>query len=81
MEILIQPAGWIGTVLIVVAYYLISNKKVDSESKVYQAMNLFGALGVGVNVLRQEAWTTVALQVAWGIIAIFALIKIYNKGK
>lgn len=75
MEILIQTSGWIGTFLIVGAYYLVSYKKVDSSSKAYQVMNLLGAIGVGVNVFSQEAWPAVALQVAWGTIAIFALTK------
>jgi hypothetical protein len=75
MELLIQTAGWIGSFLIVLAYFLVSYKKVDAESKAYQAINLIGALGVGVNVFHQQAWPAVALQVVWGIIAILALTK------
>lgn len=75
METLIQIVGWVGTFLIVFAYFLVSYKKVDGSSKIYQAMNLLGAIGVGVNVFHQQAWPAVALQVVWGIIAIIALIK------
>jgi len=75
METLIQIVGWVGTFLIVFAYFLVSYKKVDGSSKIYQAMNLLGAIGVGVNVFHQQAWPAVALQVVWGIIAIVALIK------
>lgn len=75
METFIQIIGWIGTFLIVLAYFLVSYKKVDGSSKVYQAINLFGAIGVGVNVFHQQAWPAVALQAIWGIIAILALIR------
>ena len=75
METLIQIVGWVGTFLIVFAYFLVSYKKVDGSSKIYRAMNLLGAIGVGVNVFYQQAWAAVALQVVWGIIAIVALIK------
>ncbi len=75
METLIQIVGWVGTFLIVLAYFLVSYKKVDGSSKIYQAMNLLGAIGVGVNVFHQQAWPAVALQVVWGIIAIITLIK------
>jgi len=75
MEILIQTSGWVGSFLIVLAYFLISYKKIDAGSKAYQAMNLLGAIGVGVNVFHQEAWPAVALQVVWGVIAILALVK------
>jgi len=49
MEILTQVVGWIGAFLVVLAYLLISNKKVDGSSKLYQFMNFSGAIGVGIN--------------------------------
>lgn len=75
MEISIQIIGWAGTFLIVFAYILVSYKKVDGSSKIYQTINLFGAIGVGINVFYQQAWPAVALQIVWGIIAIIALLK------
>ncbi len=68
--------GWIGTALIVLAYFLVSNKKVSSTGATYQFLNLFGALGVGANVLHQKAWPSVALQSIWFLIAIIALIRL-----
>jgi hypothetical protein len=78
MELFIQIVGWIGTFLVVCAYFLVSNKKVSSTSSVYQLMNLFGAIGVGINVYYAGAWPSVALQVIWGIISITALSRIYK---
>lgn len=75
MEILSQTIGWIGTALIVIAYFLVSSKKVEGNSKIYQTINLLGAICVGVNVFSQHAWPALALQIIWGIIAIFSLIK------
>lgn len=75
METLIQIVGWVGTFLIVFAYFLVSYKKVGGSSKIYQTMNLLGAVGVGINVFHQQAWPAVALQIVWGIIAIVALTK------
>lgn len=69
--------GWIGTDLIVLAYFLVSNKKVSSTGATYQLMNLFGALGVGANVLVQKAWPSVALQAIWFLIAMIALVRIF----
>lgn len=67
--------GWAGTVLIVLAYWLNSTKRLDSTSRTYQLMNLFGAIGVGANVFHAEAWPAVALQVTWGLIALSTLFK------
>ncbi len=49
MAIFIQGTGWIGTILIVLAYFLVSRQYVTGKSKIYQLMNLFGAIGVGIN--------------------------------
>jgi len=42
-------------------------------------LNLFGAIGVGANVLYQHAWPSFTLQIIWAVIAIFSLIKILTK--
>ncbi len=75
MEIAIQTSGWVGTILIVLAYFLVSRQFLAAKSRVYQLMNLFGAIGVGVNVFNQEAWPALALQIIWAIIAIISLIR------
>lgn len=75
MEILIEIAGWTGTILIVSAYFLVSRGYLTGKSRTYQAINLLGALGVGINVFHHEAWSTLALQVAWGTIAVISLIR------
>lgn len=79
MEIFSQVLGWIGTFLVVLAYFLVSTKKIEATSKSYQFINLFGAIGVGANVLYQHAWPSFTLQIIWAIIAIFSLIKIVTK--
>lgn len=73
MAFFIQAIGWVGMSLIVLAYFLISNQYVGGNSAVYQFMNFFGALGVGVNVFYQKAWPALALQVVWALIAIVSL--------
>lgn len=75
MEIFAQVVGWIGAFLVVLAYLLVSYKKVQGDSRIYQLMNLVGAIGVGINASYQEAWPSFAVQIVWGIIAIVALAK------
>ena len=75
MELLSQIIGWVGTFLIVLAYFLVSTKKVSGSSNSYQILNLLGAIAVGVNVFHQQAWPALTLQIIWGIIAIVSLVK------
>lgn len=78
-EIMIQTAGWLGTFLIVLAYFLVSFKKIDSGKKAYQLMNLFGAIGVGINVFFHQEWPALVMEVIWAGIAIVALINLTRK--
>jgi len=75
MEIVSQILGWIGTFLIVLAYFVVSFKKMTADSRGYQLMNLFGAIALGINVFYKQAWPVLALEVVWGIIALLALLK------
>jgi hypothetical protein len=76
MDILIHIAGWAGMILIVLAYYLVSNKKLIPTGRLYQWMNLIGSASIGVHVLYQRAWAAVALEIVWALIAVVALLKI-----
>jgi hypothetical protein len=71
----IEIIGWTGTLLILVAYLMVSIKKIGPTSKTYQFLNLFGAVGVGVNSWVHHALPSVGINLAWMIIAIYALIR------
>lgn len=75
MAYLSQILGWFGTGLIVLAYFLVSFKKIEPENKNYQLMNLIGSVALGVNVFYQKAWPALTLEIVWGVIAIVALIN------
>lgn len=70
--------GWIGAFLVISAYFLVSIKKLSPTSVTYQFMNLFGALGVGINVFTQRAYPSVAIQIVWASIAVFGLYKAFS---
>ena len=73
MEIFIQILGWIGTLLIIGAYYLVSRNSVDGKNRVYQLMNFFGSSLLLIHVFHQRAWPAVALQLVWMTIALYTL--------
>ncbi len=75
--IVFETIGWAGTVLIVLAYFLISNAYVSGDSSVYQLMNLSGAVFLGISLVVKKAWPAFTLQIIWSVIAIWALITIF----
>ncbi|HEX5455793.1 MAG TPA: hypothetical protein VFW77_00305 [Candidatus Saccharimonadales bacterium] len=72
---IIDIIGWVGTVLVLVAYFLITSEKLGPKSRAYNLMNLFGALFIGLNVYVNHAWPALGLQTVWGGVAIISLFK------
>jgi paired small multidrug resistance pump len=70
-----QIIGFAGTILVVLAYFLNSFKKEKLNIYIYQILNLFGAIFIGINVFKQEAWPALVLQIIWVIIALYSLFK------
>ncbi|HUC94922.1 MAG TPA: hypothetical protein VMR19_02905 [Candidatus Saccharimonadales bacterium] len=72
---ILEITGWLGTGLILLAYLLVSIKKIEPTSGKYQLLNLFGAIGVGLNSLIHRALPSVGINLAWILIAIYALVR------
>ena len=72
--------GWIGMVLVLIAYGLLSTNKIPN-GKLYQILNLIAAILMAVGLFPKNAWFSFALQVAWALIGIIAIIKIIKNEK
>ena len=79
MPILVEIAGWIGALLILAAYLLLSMGKVTGQSALYQAMNVVGAAGFIVNGWWHGAIPSASLNVVWMAIGAIALVRIAQK--
>lgn len=73
--IIIDIFGWLGVVLYLVAYALVSTKKLEGDSIVYQVMNLLGGILLVANSFYYRAMPSVGVNLAWIGIAIFALAR------
>ena len=72
-----SAVGWIGMILIIGAYFLVSYEFVEGESFLYQIINLIGAISLFYNAYFSKSKPLMALQFAWAIIALIAILKIY----
>lgn len=73
VNFLINLLGWVGTVLYLIAYALISMKKVEGDSLLYQSMNILAGVLLIVNTLYLQAYPSAGLNVAWVGIGLFTL--------
>ncbi len=79
-NILVEVAGWIGALLILAAYALLTAGKLTGKSAHYQMMNVVGAAGFIVNGWWHGAIPSTALNIVWLLIGAIATWRIL-KGK
>ncbi len=68
--------GWYGVIAVVGAYALLSLNVLESNSLLFQGLNLTGAIGIMVDALDDKNMQPVVLNIIWGIIALVAIVKI-----
>jgi len=72
--------GFIGVLLILIAYFLNINNKLDSGDITYILLNLIGAILACLASILMKYYPFILLEGVWTIISILALIK-YLKDK
>lgn len=77
-ELVIEAAGWTGAALILGAYILLSLGRLQGNSPAYQWANVIGAAGFILNSGYHGAIPSVAINILWVAIGVFALWRIYK---
>jgi hypothetical protein len=77
----IDMLGWIGTVLYLIAYFMVSIKKVEGDSLSYQAMNIIAGILLVINTFYWRAYPSLGLNVAWIGIGLLTVGRKYRAGK
>ena len=72
-NLLINILGWTGSVLYLLAYALVSLKKVEGDSILYQGINVFAGLLLVLFTVYLGAYATTALNAVWVAIGLFTL--------
>ena len=69
--------GWIGMILVLLAYVLLSTNKINN-GKLYQTLNFLAATLMAIGLFPTKAWFSFSLQIIWAIIAFVSFFKIVN---
>ncbi|MBB74729.1 MAG: hypothetical protein CMJ75_09470 [Planctomycetaceae bacterium] len=73
MDWSIDAIGWCGAVLVLLAYALVSLRKVEGDSVFYQMLNLSGAALLVANTVYLGAYPSAFVNVIWITIGGYAL--------
>lgn len=77
-ETIIDILGWIGSLLIVCAYWLISSNRVKAQSIAYQLLNILGIISLLLNTFYYSAYPSSTVNAVWlltGLIHITSILK------
>lgn len=80
-ELIIDILGWIATAMLVLAYILVSSRKLHGQSILYQALNLVGSLLLGINSFYHGAMPSVGINIMWIAIGLWALYHIFKSSR
>ncbi len=72
-KLLIDIFGWVGSILYLLAYTLVSMKKTEGDSILYQGMNIFAGILLVIYTLSLGAYATTGLNAVWVAIGLLTL--------
>lgn len=70
-----QIVGWIGMILILGAYFLISFDILTVHNIWYQLLNIVGSFGLVLVAFGRKDWQPMVLNIVWILIAILAIFR------
>ena len=72
-KLLIDVLGWTGSILYLLAYALVSMKKAEGDSLLYQGLNIIAGVLLVVYTLSLGAYATTGLNAVWVAIGLLTL--------
>ena len=65
--------GWAGAAALLVAYAMVSSKKLEGDSSAYQFLNIVGSIFLAVNTISYGAYPSSFVNMIWIAIAVFSI--------
>lgn len=80
-ETFIDGVGWLGGLIVVVAYFMISSGKTNAKSPLFQSLNLIGSVFLIINTYAKGAYPSAVVNVIWVGIALYGFYRIFTEKK
>jgi len=66
--------GWVGAAALLVAYAMVSHKKLEGDSATYQVLNISGSLLLAANTIFYGSYPSTFVNLIWTGIAVFSIV-------
>ncbi len=75
----VNEIGWIGVILIIIAYAGITFGFLKSDNICYLLLNIIGSIFVAYEAYIKRDNQPVILNIIWALVAVFGLIKFFAR--
>ncbi|HEY4256045.1 MAG: CBU_0592 family membrane protein [Candidatus Udaeobacter sp.] len=65
--------GWVGAVALLIAYAMVSHKKLEGDSATYQLLNISGSILLAANTIFYGSYPSTFVNLIWAGIAVFSI--------
>jgi hypothetical protein len=72
-SLILNIVGWTGSILYLLAYALVSMKKTQGDSLLYQSMNIVAGTLLVIYSIALSAYATIGLNAVWIAIGLLTL--------
>ena len=72
---LAETFGWIGSILLLTGYGLLSFGVIDGDSALYHGMFMIGSIGLAVITYRHRAFQSFMVNIFFGLLALVGFIR------
>lgn len=68
--------GWLGSILYIIAYFLLVRGSISAEKSTYHILNGLGGTCLIINALSYNDFPNVVVNALWVVMAVFMLYKL-----
>jgi hypothetical protein len=68
-----DAVGWLGAAALLVAYAMVSSRKMEADSAAYQLLNVVGSLLLVANTIFYRAYPSSFVNLIWAGIAVVSI--------
>jgi drug/metabolite transporter (DMT)-like permease len=65
--------GWVGAAILLIAYAMVSSRKLEGNSVTYQLLNIVGSILLAANTIFYRAYPSSFVNLIWMGIAVFSI--------
>jgi len=73
-QVWFDGVGWVGAAALLVAYAMVSHKKLEGNSAAYQLLNISGSLLLAANTIFYGSYPSTFVNLIWAGISVFSIM-------